>query len=159
MWVEAASARWNAMSNCDGRVDVSQRVVLELLDGLVDPLDVLGRGALGGEPGGGDLEHAPHLVDLAVVHRAALDEVPHRLVDGLLVDRDDAHAAAALDLEHPFALSARTASRITVRETPNCSPSSRSVGSASPGLSWSEAITRGSRPSPCPTAAAPGRSR
>ena len=40
----------------------------------------------------------------------------------------------------PLAASARTASRMTVRETPNCLPSSRSGGSASPGLSLLETI-------------------
>src|SRR3954468_4168768 len=40
----------------------------------------------------------------------------------------------------PLAASARTASRMTVRETPNCLPSSRSGGSMSPGFRSLDAI-------------------
>ena len=40
----------------------------------------------------------------------------------------------------PLAASARTASRMTVRETPNWRPSSRSGGRRSPGFSWFDAI-------------------
>ena len=82
----------------DAGVEVGA-LVLEPFDGVVDDRDVLGGGALGGQPRGGHLEHPAHLVDLGVVHHAALHEVAHRLADGLGVDGHDSHAAAALDLE------------------------------------------------------------
>ena len=64
-------------------------------------------------------------------------------IDSLTVSASTATMRTPLPLRtssRPFALSARTASRMTVRETPNWFPSSRSGGSASPGLSCPEAI-------------------
>src|SRR2546425_5004150 len=58
-----------------------------------------------------------------------------RLIDSLTVAESTAATRRPLPVRTsitPFAASARTASRITVRETPNCSPSSRSEGSRSP---------------------------
>src|SRR3989440_185004 len=69
-------------------------------------------------------------------------------MDSLTVDEPTAATRNPLPVRTsitPFAASARTASRITVRETPNCSPSSRSEGRRSPGSSFRAMIVSSRR--------------
>ena len=96
--VAVAIARWNSRSMQDARLEVGALVVQPRRScrrsGRCPPASRAARRARGG-----DLEHPPHLVHLAVVHLLPWTKwrIDSRTVLG--VDRDDAHAAAAPHLE------------------------------------------------------------
>ena len=144
-----AIARWNSRSS-RGSFDIG--VSLCMRSWISRELgDVFVGRALGGEAGEVNLEDGAHFVHLLEVERSATKKQAHRLAHGVRVDG----AATRNPLPErtsitPFVTRARIASRTTVRETPNCSPSSRSDGSRSPTLRRSTGWSRASCPRPCP---------